>query len=232
MKAGIIAAGEGSRLKAEGVTVPKPLVRVGGVTLIERLLRTCVLNGITEVACIVNEQSLEVKRYIEELNLSIPVRIIVKSTPSSMHSLFALSPHLSGERFLLSTVDSVYSEEEFSRYVAYGTSGTDAAGILAVTRFIDDDRPLYADLGDDRTIRKLTSDERFPWATGGLYQFSPLIFREMEPVLRLGIERLRNFLGHLISNGYRLEGYPFGKIVDVDRLSDIRAAEDFLRDNR
>ena len=33
----IIAAGEGSRLKHEGINVPKPLVRVGGSTLIERL---------------------------------------------------------------------------------------------------------------------------------------------------------------------------------------------------
>lgn len=36
MKFAIIAAGEGSRLAAEGITLPKPLVEVGGEPLIDR----------------------------------------------------------------------------------------------------------------------------------------------------------------------------------------------------
>ena len=39
MKFAIIAAGEGSRLSQEGVTLPKPLVRIGGEAMIDRLLR-------------------------------------------------------------------------------------------------------------------------------------------------------------------------------------------------
>lgn len=34
----IIAAGQGSRLRNEGIDTPKPLVRLGGVTLLERLI--------------------------------------------------------------------------------------------------------------------------------------------------------------------------------------------------
>ena len=34
----IIAAGEGSRLREEGIDTPKPLVRLCGVTLLERLI--------------------------------------------------------------------------------------------------------------------------------------------------------------------------------------------------
>ena len=229
MKAGIIAAGEGSRLKAEGITVPKPLVCVDGVPLIERLLRTFVRNDITEIICIVNEQSVEVKEFIGELDIPVPVRCIVKSTPSSMHSLFALAPYLEGHRFLLSTVDSIYADDDFRKYIAYGREQIAADGILALTKFIDDDRPLFADLHDDGSIRKLTSEERLPWATGGLYIFSPRIFSEMDSVLSLHIERLRNFLGYLIAQKYRIEGFPFSKIVDVDRLRDVRIAEEFLR---
>ena len=40
MKFAVIAAGEGSRLSNEGVEVPKPLVRVCGEPLIDRLLST------------------------------------------------------------------------------------------------------------------------------------------------------------------------------------------------
>jgi hypothetical protein len=32
-----------------------------------------------------------------------------------------------------------------------------------------------------------------------------------------------------VNQGYRLEGYPFSRIVDVDHADDIRAAEELLR---
>jgi len=58
MKAGIIAAGEGSRLRSEGITTPKPLVPVNGVPLIERLIMSFIHAGIDELVCIVNESGL------------------------------------------------------------------------------------------------------------------------------------------------------------------------------
>ena len=92
MKAGIIAAGEGSRLKSEGITPPKPLVKVSGIPLIERLILSYIRVGISEIVCIVNEASLDVREFVEAKQFPVPVKFIVKTTPSSMHSLFALAP--------------------------------------------------------------------------------------------------------------------------------------------
>lgn len=229
MKAGIIAAGEGSRLKSEGIEVPKPLVPVNGVPLIERLLRSFMRHGISEVVCIVNEQSLEVKRFVEGLGLNIPVRFVVQTTPSSMHSLFAIAPYLADECFLLSTVDSVFNEHEFSEFMNYAQQRNTVDGVLAVTSFIDDENPLYVRLDASQRILGFSKSARTPWVTGGLYVFSPAIFKEIDNVLQQGIERLRNFLGHLVTNGYVLESYAFSKIVDVDHVGDIQAAESLLR---
>ena len=41
MQYAIIAAGEGSRLCHEGIAAPKPLVKVGGECLIDRLVALC-----------------------------------------------------------------------------------------------------------------------------------------------------------------------------------------------
>ena len=116
MKAAIIAAGDGSRLKSEGITGPKPLVRVKGVALIERLLRSYQACGISSVHCIINEESGVVMDFVRGLGLSLEVDFTVKSTPSSMHSLFALSPHLTGGPFLLSTVDSIFDESDLKSF--------------------------------------------------------------------------------------------------------------------
>ncbi len=229
LKAGIIAAGEGRRLRSEGISLPKPLVPVDGVPLIERLLQLFVRHGIREVACIVNEYSPEVKQFVESRRFGIPVHFVVKTTPSSMHSLFALSPFLNDGRFLLTTVDSIFSENEFDQFLKAGQERTSADGVLAVTKFVDDENPLYVELDGSNRIVSFRKSQSGPWVTGGLYIFSPRIFRESETVLRQGVERLRNFLGHLLKHGYILEGFPFSKIVDVDHAQDIVTAENLLR---
>ncbi|HUL45114.1 MAG TPA: sugar phosphate nucleotidyltransferase [Bacteroidota bacterium] len=228
MKAGIISAGEGSRLRSEGLTTPKPLIEVGGVPLIGRLIQTFLRHGITEIACIVNEYSLQVKEYVESLHLEIPVRFVVKTTPSSMHSLFALAPYLQDGQFLLSTVDPIFDEKEFSDYLNYCRLHPASDGILAITRFIDDEHPLYVQLNEQHQIESFSKSGRTEWITGGMYVFSPVIFREMEGALQNRIERLRNFLNFLLSQGYCLEGFPFSKIVDVDHRHDIAVAEKLL----
>ncbi len=231
MKAGIIAAGEGSRLKSEGITPPKPLVEVNGIPLIERLIRSYIRFGITEIALIVNEASLEVKEFVESKRFTVPVRFVVKSTPSSMHSLFALAPLLGGGPFLLSTVDSIFHEEEFGRFLSFAGERTSADGVLAVTDFVDDEKPLYVRVDQHNRITSFgKKDGAGPgYVTGGLYVFSPRIFAEIDAALKGGIERLRNFLEHLLGHGYRLEAFPFSKIIDIDHAADIRAAEDLLR---
>ena len=52
MKYAIIAAGEGSRLAAEGIELPKPLVEVGGKALIDRLIGIFMDNGAEEIVVI------------------------------------------------------------------------------------------------------------------------------------------------------------------------------------
>ncbi|HZY09690.1 MAG TPA: sugar phosphate nucleotidyltransferase [Bacteroidota bacterium] len=229
MKAGIIAAGEGTRLRADGISVPKPLVQVNGVPLIERLLNSFHRNHITEAVCIVNESSIEVKKFVEGKSFKIPVHFIVKSTPSSMHSLFELSQFLVDDRFLLTTVDSIFQDHEFSHFLKYSESRPTADGILAVTNFIDDENPLYVQMNSENRITSFKKMEQSAWVTGGLYIFSSRIFKEREYVLHRRIERLRNFLAHLLEKDYRLEGFSFSKIVDVDHLQDISKAEELLK---
>lgn len=230
MKAGIISAGDGLRLKEDGIQTPKPLVEIGGVPLIDRLLAAFSENGITEVVCIVNERSSAVQQHVGALPLSLPVHFICKTTESSMHSLFELSPGLNDGPFLLTTVDSVFDPNEFRRFVRHCQQSKDFDGILAVTKSVQDDNPLWVQVGHDGRIVRLGNNlPSAPYATGGIYCFSPSIFREKEHALRLGVSRLRNYLSLLVERGYRFSAYEFSKIVDVDHARDIMTASQLLR---
>ena len=87
MNYAIIAAGEGSRLAQEGVAKPKPLVELQGKPMIGRLINIMLRCHAQSISIIVNEHMTEVREYLEGLELPVPLNLVVKTTPSSMHSL-------------------------------------------------------------------------------------------------------------------------------------------------
>ena len=91
MNYAIIAAGQGSRLVQEGVQKPKPLVELNGEPMIARLIRIFAENNAESISVIVNEEMTEVKALLDTLNPGCELNVVVKTTPSSMHSFYELS---------------------------------------------------------------------------------------------------------------------------------------------
>lgn len=235
MKFAIISAGEGSRLSQEGVCLPKPLVQLNGTAMIDRLIRIFTANGAEEIVVIINNEVPLTKAHLEELAQAseVPLRVIVKTTPSSMHSFYELSPYLKGERFCLTTVDTVFHEDEFARFIeAFKVSDTD--GMMAVTDYIDDEKPLYIGTDDNLNITGFYDAARTDtkYISGGIYCLASRAIDTLESCIRQGISRMRNFQRQLVSDGLQLKAYPFSKILDVDHADDIRKAEDFLNDKK
>lgn len=142
MKFAIISAGEGSRLSQEGVQLPKPLVQLNGVAMIDRLIHIFAQNGAEEVVVIINNEVPLTKVHLHELEKTseVPLRVVVKTTPSSMHSFYELSRYLKDDRFCLTTVDTIFREEEFARFIE-AFKAFDGDGMMAVTDYIDDEKP-------------------------------------------------------------------------------------------
>jgi len=234
MKFAIIAAGEGSRLAQEGVQVPKPLVRLGGETLIERLVRIFNAQGAEEIVIIVNTLRPQTERYLRQRiaeGWGRNVRLVVKSTPSSMHSFFELSPYLADGPFCLTTVDTVFREAEFARYIRDFTE-SDADGLMAVTDFVDDEKPLWvATDGSGHAITGFHDRcEADRYISGGIYCLRPVALHTLHRCMVEGRSRMRNFQRALVEDGLRLQAWPFSKILDVDHAGDITKAEAFLAD--
>lgn len=230
MKFAIIAAGEGSRLASEGIKVPKPMIEIQGTPLIERLVRIFARNGATSICIIVNGQQPATLAHISNLQKEFPIETVVKDTPSSMHSLHALSHLLRGDKFCLTTVDTLFREEEFTRYIKLFEEHN-GDGIMAVTDFIDDEKPLYIDTDDELEITafldKPSTATRY--ISGGIYGLSPKALDILDQCMNDGIGRMRNFQRRLVENGMRLKAFPFSKIIDIDHAGDIAKAEEFLK---
>ena len=230
MNYAIIAAGEGSSIAQEGVAKPKPLVGTCGEPMIGRLINLFCRCNAESISIIVNEQMTEVREYIESLSLDIPLNLVVKTTPSSMHSFFELSRVIPKGRFCLTTVDTTFREQDFRPYIEAMEADERYDGMMAVTDYIDDEKPLYVQTDDDLNITAFR-DERYDGAkyiSGGIYALNEKAIDVLADCMERGVARMRNFQRALVDAGLRLKAYPMGKILDVDHAGDIEKAENFI----
>ena len=240
MKYAIIAAGEGSRLAQEGIEQPKPLVKIGGECLVNRLLRIFMENKAEEILVICNDRTRLVSEHLDDIRrkgldgIQIPLKVVVKSTPSSMHSFFELSSHLEGSPFILTTVDTIFNEKEFTQYMSaflrVVNKGGD--GLMGVTSFIDDEKPLYVATDEALNITGFYDESRSDcrYISGGIYGLTPIALGTLRSCIARGESRMRNFQRALVADGCRLRAYPLTKVLDIDHASDIQKAENFLHE--
>ena len=230
MNYAIIAAGEGSRLAQEGIELPKPLVNLCGKPMIKRLIDIMMDCNPTSLSIIVNEQMTEVREYLESLKLSVPFNLVVRSTPSSMHSFYEVRRGFGKGKFILTTVDTIFHAEDFRRYVEAFENDTEADGYMAVTSFIDDEKPLYIDVDArmDITAFRDKPFEEVRFISGGIYGLTQPALDVLCDCMDRGISRMRNYQRALVENGLKLKAFPFSKIVDVDHADDIATAEKFI----
>ena len=239
MKFAIIAAGDGSRLAQEGVTEPKPLVKVRGERLIDRLIRIFMGNNATEIVVICNEQMSDVASHLKMIQdkglngLPVPLRFVVKSTPSSMHSFYELRNFLRDDPFILTTVDTIFDESEFHDYVLSFqdkiAQGTDA--LMGVTDYIDDEKPLY--VGVDKVMR-INGYYDIPqvnsrFISAGIYGLTASSLDILEACIEKGESRMRNFQRALVAADLRIEAFPLTKVFDIDHIEDIRKADEGVK---
>ncbi|WP_302591059.1 NTP transferase domain-containing protein [uncultured Muribaculum sp.] len=229
----IIAAGEGSRLVQEGVALPKPLVDLDGRPMIKRLIDIMLDNNAESIAVIVNEQMTQVRQYLESLKLDTEFRLVVKTTPSSMHSFWEVSRAFpESGKFVLTTVDTIFRADDFATYVEAfenATAGTD--GYMGVTSFIDDEKPLYVDVEPGSMKISGFKDQPFEgmkYISGGIYGLTAPALDVLRTCIDTGISRMRNYQRALVESGLRLQAWPFPKIVDVDHAADITTAREFI----
>lgn len=247
MKYAIIAAGEGSRLAEEGINMPKPLVKIGNECLIDRLLRIFMQNDAEEIYVICrapeggNTQMQMVAEHLEDIEanglngVSVPLHHIVKATPSSMHSFYELSKFLNDSPFVLTTVDTIFREDEFAKYIK-AFKATEADGVMGVTDYIDDEKPLYiatsewkeGDMPKITAFRDSDPEGECKVISGGIYGLQPSALTTLERCMNSGLNRMRNFQRGLIEDDNNLKAYLFSKVLDIDHASDIEKAEQFL----
>ena len=224
MKGGIIAAGDGSRLKAAGYTMPKALVPVGGVPLIEAVIRNFQAAAIDSLVVIVNEQARACEAFVRRRFPALDVDFIVKTTRSSLESFLEVGARLPPGPALVSTVDAWCRPDDFVRFVEAGRRRLPEGSVLGVTPLVADEKPLWATVDASGRITRL-GEGAGPMVTAGFYLLSATARAATPPP---DLARLRDYLGWLAER-QPLYAEVIDTVVDVDRPDDVALAETLSR---
>lgn len=221
--AGVIAAGDGTRLRGAGLAAHKPLVAVAGLPLVAHVFDGLLAAGFRTLAVIFNDREEACATLVEERYREVAPRVLVKTTASSLESFGEVLRLLPGGRVLVSTVDALLPPTDLAAFVRAAEAMPPDAMVLAVTPFVDDEKPLRARVGADGRVLALGGDGDL--VTAGLYVVPEALRRRAWPA---GLGRLRELLAWVVSSGVDVRAVTIPKVVDVDRPGDVVEAERLL----
>ena len=202
MKALIIAAGEGKRIREVSGDLPKPLIPLLGLSLIERVILSAREAGIKDFVIVVGYKGEEIKERVGDgSRYDVRVEYIENKEWRKGNGLSVLKARdRIKDNFVLLMADHVFDSDILKELTREGLKGKD--GILVVDRDIRD----YVDLEDatkvkveEELIKDIGKDLKdYNGIDCGIFLFSPKIFDAIEESINKGMtlspEELRYWL--------------------------------------
>ncbi len=221
IQGGVIAAGEGSRLRKDGYRVSKPMVPVAGRPLIDLTLERFRAAGIRRLTIIINDACDDCREWLRAHGGDFDLDLIVRSTPSSYASFQIIADRLADAPAVITTIDTVMPVADFIRFVKSATTFASDAIVLGLTDHVDDEKPLWVtlDAADGRILQLGGSSGSH--VTAGLYWLPA--WRQAESATSFA--RLRDYLGWLVAEQQPVYGIVLPRVFDIDRARDVVAAE-------
>lgn len=216
----ILAAGLGSRLGG----LPKPLVRVAGVTLLERAVATFRGAGLRRIVVVVGHGSASIREFVTERGLDVELAENGDFALGNGSSVLVGARAAAG-RFLVAMVDHVVEPEAVTRLLRRC-----APFALAV-----DTRPDYCDVEEATKVR-LEGDRVVAVARelvdhdaveAGLAVCDPAVAACAERSLLAGEATWNAIKRRWLAEGGEIEAVDLEGLrwIDVDTPADVRRAE-------
>ena len=236
MKALILAAGRGTRLRPLTYTRAKPLLRVANQPILAYALRNLVEAGIVEIGIVVSESNQdEIAREVMGL-VEASITLICQTEQLGLaHAIRCAQDFLGQDDFCVYLGDNLF-EEGIGRYVqAFREDQCDAT--IALVRVPDPRHFGVAVMNLEGRLERLVEKPEIPpsnLAIAGVYCFSSAVhpfIDALEPSAR-GEYELTDALKSLIAAGQQGKGKGVSGVEVAGWWKDTGRPEDLLEANR
>ncbi|WP_174591079.1 bifunctional sugar-1-phosphate nucleotidylyltransferase/acetyltransferase [Methanocella conradii] len=207
MKAVILAAGEGRRLRPLTVTRPKVMIPVGGRPILEYVVSALKESGIIDIIMVVGYKREKIMDYFGDGN-KWGVKITYVEQPQQLGTAHALrqASHMINDRFLVINGDNIIDASAIKEVIR--VSDGDVA-MLTVT--VDRAQEYGVVKTQNQMVKaileKPKGEEISKVVNAGVYNFSPIIFRYLESIeiSERGEYEITDALRKMLGEGYAIK---------------------------
>ena len=121
MKAVILAAGEGRRMRPLTLTTPKPLLKIAGKALLDHIFEA-LPPEVSEIVMVVKYLADQIKNYCGDVFHDRKIIYAEGSELGTAYSFLAAQPYITGERFLVIQGDDLPSGQDITKCLSYPAS--------------------------------------------------------------------------------------------------------------
>lgn len=233
MRAVILAAGQGTRLRPVTLTMPKPLVPVANKPLIAYAMDVLKNAGLDEIAIVVNDmESPIVSQLGNGASLGVHLDYIVQREQLGLAHAISLCKQFVGDQpFCVFLGDNIFQDHMESLLRGFPDSGAEAT--IALGEVSDPTRFGVAEIKDGQIVRLIEKPKVPPsnFAIAGVYLFRRSIFdaiSQIRPSHRNELE-ITDAIQHLVANGRNV--YPYiltGWWIDAGKPDSIIQANQLV----
>ena len=211
MKAIILAAGQGTRLRPVTLTMPKPLVPVANKPLIEYAIEIIQGAGLEEIGIVVNSLSSPVTRQLGDgSQLGVKIEYIVQESQDGLaHAVSLCRGFVGDDPFCMFLGDNIFQDKMESFIRDFEASDAEAA--IGLGEVPDPERFGIAVVDDGQVTEVIEkpADPPSNLAIFGVYMFRASIFeaiKNIKPSWRDELE-ITDAIQYLLTSGQKVVPY-------------------------
>lgn len=234
MKAIILAAGHGTRLRPVTLTMPKPLVPVANKSLIAYAIDVLKEAGLNHIGIVVNDMTSAIPAHLRDgSSLGVKLEYIVQAEQKGLaHAAGLCHSFVGDEPFCMFLGDNIFQDHMSDWLRGFASSNVEAA--VALGEVSDPSRFGIADVQDGQIKRVVEKPKENPpsnLAIAGVYLFRKSIFdaiANIKPSQRNELE-ITDAIQYLISSGHTVQPYKLtGWWIDAGKPDAIIQANQLV----
>jgi glucose-1-phosphate thymidylyltransferase len=233
MKAVILAAGQGTRLRPVTLTMPKPLVPVANKPLIGYAIQVLKNAGLTEIGIVVNDLDSPIRQQLGDgASRGVHLDYIVQKEQRGLaHAIGLAQDFVGNDAFCVFLGDNIFQDQMESLLREFPESTAEAN--IALYEVSDPTRFGIAEIqnGIVRRVVEKPKDPPSNLAIVGVYLFRPSIFdaiSKIKPSWRNELE-ITDAIQQLIDSEYEVRHYTLrGWWIDAGKSDSIILANQLV----
>jgi dTDP-glucose pyrophosphorylase len=220
----IMAGGEGNRLRPITSKIPKPMVEVGGVPIIERQIKSLSQIGISKVYLSVNYLSEKIEEYFGD-GKDFGIEVIYLKEQNKMGTVGSLSLITTSPTSpILILNGDIFTNSNFNSLLEFHNN-TNAEITIATTNYTIEIPYGVIGIKNEKVIEILEKPSQKFLCNAGIYSVSPKAFKLVK---KFRLQNMTDLINLLLSKKMKVSAFPIHEYwIDIGTPEDLKKARDF-----